>query len=339
VAPPAPRAMILAAGLGTRLRPLTDELPKPLVPVGDRPAIAHVAARLAAAGIREAVLNTHHLAAAFTPDRLAALPLALRVIHEPEILGTAGGLANAAALLGDGDVVVWNGDILADVDVRALLQAHRSQGAAATLAVVPREDGAGTVGLDARGCVVRLRGERSGDEVSSADFLGIHVIGPELRATFPRKGCFVDDGYRPARRRGALVATFPVSGAWDDIGTVASYLAANMRWLAQSGRDAYVHETARVATGVACGVSVIGAGATVTGTGAVRGSVIWPGAHHRRRSGARGLASGSSASRGDASRVLNQWGITARKTCTAMPALASEPMVNSSVRNGCFPHR
>src|SRR5277367_6976775 len=105
--------MILAAGRGTRLRPLTDELPKPLLPVGDRPAMAHVAARLAAAGIREAVLNTHHLAAEFTPERLAALPLALRVIHEPEILGTAGGLANAAALLGDGDVVVWNGDILA----------------------------------------------------------------------------------------------------------------------------------------------------------------------------------------------------------------------------------
>ena len=82
------------------LRPLTAELPKPLVPVGDRPAVAHVAACLAAAGVREAVLNIHHLAAEFTAERLAALPLALRVIHEPEILGTAGGLANAAALLG-----------------------------------------------------------------------------------------------------------------------------------------------------------------------------------------------------------------------------------------------
>src|SRR2546426_402753 len=106
--------MILAAGLGTRLRPLTDELPKPLVPVGDRPAVAHIADSLTRAGIRDAVINTHHLAEAFSPDRLAALPLRLRVIHEPTILGTGGGVANAAPWLGAGDVILWNGDILAD---------------------------------------------------------------------------------------------------------------------------------------------------------------------------------------------------------------------------------
>src|ERR1700722_5417639 len=102
--------MILAAGLGTRLRPLTDELPKPLLPVGDVPAVAQVAAVLRDAGFREAVINVHHLAAAFPPAILAAMPLVLRVSLEPEVLGTAGGVANAGALLGDGDVVVWNGD-------------------------------------------------------------------------------------------------------------------------------------------------------------------------------------------------------------------------------------
>jgi mannose-1-phosphate guanylyltransferase len=278
VDPPAPRAMILAAGLGTRLSPLTGELPKPLVPVGDRPALAHVAARLAAAGIGEAVLNTHHLAAAFTPERLAALPLALRVIHEPSLLGTGGGLANAATLLGDGDVVVWNGDILADVDVGALVAAHRASGALATLVVTPRPAGEGTVGLGAGGRVVRLRGERFGDELAGGDFLGIHVLAPELRARLPAPGCILDDGYRPALRRGGFVGTFAVRGPWDDIGTLASYLAANARWLARTGRDAYVHESARVAAGVDTRGSVIGAGATVTGAGAVRGSVVWPGA-------------------------------------------------------------
>ena len=270
--------MILAAGLGTRLRPLTDELPKPLVPVGDRPAVAHVAERLAAAGIGEAVLNTHHLAEAFTAQRLADLPVALHVLHETAILGTAGGVANAASLLADGDVVVWNGDILAEVDVSALLAAHRATGAAATLAVAPRAAGEGTVGLDARGRVVRLRGERFGEEVSSADFLGIQVLGPELRATFPRPGCLVDDGYRPALRRGLVVATFAFAGPWDDIGTVAAYLAANARWLRRSGRGSFVHATARVAAGVTVEGSVIGAGAEVTGAGTVRDSVIWPGA-------------------------------------------------------------
>lgn len=279
--PPAegsPGAMILAAGLGTRLRPLTDELPKPLVPIGDRPAIAHVAERLAAAGVAQAVLNTHHLAAAFTAERLAGLPLRIRVIHEAEILGTAGAVANAAPLLGDGSVVVWNGDILADLDVGALVAAHRGSGALATLAVAPRAAGEGTVGIGAGGRVVRLRGERFGDELSSGDFLGIHVLSPELRAALPAPGCVIDDGYRPALRRGLLVDTFPVTLEWDDVGTIGSYLLANTRWLARTGRASYVHETAVVGPGVEVAGSVIGAGAVVAGVGMVRGSVIWPGA-------------------------------------------------------------
>ncbi len=281
--------MILAAGLGTRLRPLTDELPKPLVPVGDRPALAHVAARLAAAGIAEAVLNTHHLAGAFTAERLAEIPIRLRVVHEPDVLGTGGAIANAASLLGDGDVVVWNGDILADLDVGALVAAHRAAGAAATLAVTPRAPGEGTVGIGEGGRIVRVRGETFGEELTSGDFLGIHVIGPEIRAALPRPGCVIDDGYRPALREGRLVGTFVVEGAWDDIGTIASYVAANSRWLSRrgfgggapvvdGGLDSFVHETARVAPGVSLIGSVVGAGAVVTGEGAVRGSVIWPGA-------------------------------------------------------------
>lgn len=271
--------MILAAGLGTRLRPLTDELPKPLVPVGDRPAVAHVAARLAAAGIREAAINLHHLAGAFTPAVLASLPLALHVLHEPSILGTAGGVANAAAVLGDqDDVVVWNGDILADVDVHALVAARRATSAAAVLAVSPRPAGVGTVGIGADGRVVRLRGERFGDETASGDFLGVQVIAPALRATFPMPGCLVDDGYRPALRRGEVVTTFAVHGGWDDVGSIPTYLAANMRWLVREGRAAYVHPSARVAPGVVVEGSVIGADTEVLGEGVVRGSVIWPGA-------------------------------------------------------------
>src|SRR5262245_2864602 len=176
-----PRAMILAAGLGTRLRPLTTELPKPLVPVGDRPVLAHIAEHLARAGILEAALNTHHLAEAFGPSRLGSLPLRLTVIHEPVILGTGGGIANAARVLGEGDVIVWNGDILAELDVAALLLAHRTSAALATMAVAPCSSGEGTVGLGAGGEVVRVRGERFGDEVSGGDFLGIVVMGEALR--------------------------------------------------------------------------------------------------------------------------------------------------------------
>lgn len=270
--------MILAAGLGTRLRPLTDELPKPLVPVGDRPAVAHIAERLARAGITEAVLNTHHLAAAFTPARIEPLPLRLRVIHEAAILGTGGGVANAAALLGAGDVVVWNGDILADVDVADLLRAHRAERAQATLAVAPRPRGEGTVGLAADGAVIRLRNERFGDEARGGDFLGVYALGSVLRARLPEVGCLIGDGCLPALRAGERIAGFTVTTAWDDIGSIASYLQANARWLERQGSRCWVGRGAVIAEGITLEDSVVGEGAQVSGRGVVRGAVIWPGA-------------------------------------------------------------
>src|SRR5258706_15827748 len=106
----APATMILCAGLGSRLRPLSDWRAKPLVPVGDRPAVAHVLDRVRAAGAPRVVVNAHHRA----DDVRAFLPRDIALSHEADLLGTAGGVAHAASLLGDGDVVVWNGDILAD---------------------------------------------------------------------------------------------------------------------------------------------------------------------------------------------------------------------------------
>lgn len=280
------RAMILAAGLGTRLRPLTLELPKPLMWLGDRPMVAHIAERLAEGGALAAVLNTHHLAEAFRPEVLEAMPLPLTVLHEVEILGTAGGVANARGALGEGDVVVWNGDIVIDLSVRALVEAHKAWGLAATLAVAPRPAGEGTVGLDAEGHVVRLRGERFGVEARGGDFGGVQVIGEELRRALPEQGCLVGDGYLPFLRRGGRLGSVPAPEVWDDIGTVAAYLAANARWLAKArksheGARSFVGAGAQVAPGVDVTGSVIGAGAVVEGEGALRGCVVWPSAAAR----------------------------------------------------------
>jgi mannose-1-phosphate guanylyltransferase len=270
-------AMILAAGLGTRLRPLTDRLPKPLVWVGDRPLLAHVVATLVRGGVTRIALNTHHLAEAFSPETLAALAAPVTVLHEPTILGTAGGVAHARAALGEGDVVVWNGDLFADFDVGALVAAHRGSGAEATLAVSPCAAGEGTVGLDRAGCVVRLRSERFGEEVTSAAFTGTHVIGPELRDLLPPVGCLVGDGYLPALRRGARIASFFFEGVWDDVGSIEAYLAANQRWLERQGLASYVAPSARVGEGVEIERSVIGSGAVVEGSGVLHGCVVWPG--------------------------------------------------------------
>lgn len=270
--------MVLAAGLGTRLRPLTDRCAKPLVPVGDRPALAHVLDRLRAAGVRRLVVNAHHRAGDVRAFARGQPELA--VSEERDLLGTAGGIEHAGPMLGPGDVLVWNGDILADLDARALLAAHDAGGAAATLVVQPLEAGQGRVGLDADGRVVRLRDRRFGPEARCGQFLGIHVLSAELRACLPRGAAgLIEDVLVPALARGAVVRAFAFEGPWHDIGTVASYLAANRAWLDARNLASWTGPGARVAAGVRLERSIVGAGARVEGEGALSGAVVWPEAH------------------------------------------------------------
>jgi mannose-1-phosphate guanylyltransferase len=269
--------MVLAAGLGSRLRPLTELLPKPLVPVGDRPALAHVLDRLALAGPGRVVVNAHHGAAAMR--EFVGACAGVELSEEPELLGTAGGVARAAALLGEGDVVIWNADILASIDASALVADHRGgHGRAATLVVHPREAGQGSVGLAADGRIVRLRGERIAEESCGGDFLGVHVLGEELRGRLPERGCLVGDGYIPAMHRGAKLQAYLRDAPFFDIGSVRSYLDANLAWLAATGSPSWAAATARVEPGVVLEGALIGAGAQVSGRGRLERCVVWPGA-------------------------------------------------------------
>ncbi len=270
--------MVLSAGLGTRLRPLTEHCAKPLVPVGDRPALAHVLDRLRAAGATRIVVNAHHHAAqvrAFVEGLGAGAAVALS--EETELLGTAGGIAHAAPLLGEGDVLVWNGDILADADVASLVAAHQAP-SEATLLVQPLPAGRGPVGVDAQGRVVRLRQDRFGPEATGGDYLGIHVLGHRLRERLPTSGGLVEDVLVPAMARGEEVRAVLFDAPWQDIGTVATYLAANVAWLRERRLDRWVGPGSRVDPGVVLEASVVGAGAIVSGSGFVVRSVVWPGA-------------------------------------------------------------
>ncbi|MCU0659408.1 MAG: sugar phosphate nucleotidyltransferase [Polyangiaceae bacterium] len=262
-------AMILAAGLGTRLRPLTEELPKPLVPVGDAPALSQIQRHLAAAGFQRCLVNTHHLAAAFAGH---SWPLPTQFLHETAILGTAGGVANARVHIDTtAPLLVWNGDILAETDTGALCEAL--PGALASWSVAPRPAGQGTVGLDGDNRVVRLRSVRRGEEVRGGDFLGIQVLSPELLDMLPREGCMVGDVLAPLIERGATVRAVEHRGPWEDIGSVEAYARANLRWL--GGRGEHVGPGARVAAPLR--QSIVGAGATVEG-GPLERVIVWPGA-------------------------------------------------------------
>jgi mannose-1-phosphate guanylyltransferase len=267
--------MVLCAGLGTRLRPLTEWRAKPMVPVGDAPAVDHVLARVAHVPIR--VVNVHHRPGDL--ERWAA-GSDVSVSHEVDLLGTAGGVAHARALLGEGDVLVWNGDILSELDAPALIAAHAGAGAAATLAVRPRAastTGQGNVGLSADGRVVRLRDARFGDELRSADFLGVHVVSRALREELPAKGCLVGDVYIPALARGVPIAAHVVDAPFVDIGTISDYVAANHAWLARRREHAWAAPDASV--NAAIDGSIVGARTRIDAP-ALR-CIVWPDAHVR----------------------------------------------------------
>jgi mannose-1-phosphate guanylyltransferase len=270
-------ALILAAGFGTRLRPLTLELPKPVVPVGDRPLLGHVAAACRAAGVDSLVANAHH-----EHEKLSAvikyLSLKIEVVVEGEIRGTAGGVAGARGRFESGAVLVWNGDILTNAPVRALLERAQADDAQ-VLAVSPRPLGEGTVGMDGEGNVVRLRGRTFGHEVQSGDYVGVMALGPGVVAGLPERGCLMADVALPALAAGANVVTVSSLAPWTDLGDLASYVAANFRWLDESGAGAaWVAPGVTVPSGVDVERSLIGAGARVGGRGALREVIVWPGA-------------------------------------------------------------
>lgn len=270
-----PSAIVLCAGFGTRLRPLTDELPKPLVPVGDRSILEHAIGHLARAGFTELSINVHHLAKAFERV-LERLAVPVQLVVETEIKGTAGGIAGARAFLHRDPVLVWNGDILVAPPLDQLVA-----GCAPTsfcFGVAPRPWGEGTVGLNEAGQVVRLRGERFGVEAASGDYVGVLALGERARDSLPERGCVFGDAALPLLRAGGVITSATVTAPWTDAGDPPSLLAANCAWLAARGLPWFVAENVERPAGVELRQCVIGAGARILGQGVLERCVVCPGA-------------------------------------------------------------
>jgi mannose-1-phosphate guanylyltransferase len=227
------RAMILAAGFGTRLRPLTELVPKPALPVVDVPNIVRTIDHLKRFGVSEIVVNLHH-----RPQALrallgdgAALGVGIAYSEEaPEILGTGGGIRRALPLLGGGTFCVINGDALFAPDLAGALEAHRRSRALATMVVRRDPDAAafGAVEVDGGGCVRRLvgAGDPRGD-LTPYMFTGVHVLEPEIGALLPESGCIVRETYVPLVRAGGALGAFEEESAFCDLGTPRRYLDAN----------------------------------------------------------------------------------------------------------------
>lgn len=230
--------MVLCAGFGTRLRPLTDKIPKPMVPLCGLPLLRYNLALLKGAGVTSIVINTHHLGAEMEKGARAiasALGLDLEVSREEKhILGTGGGVRKAAALLGAGTFFLLNGDMLFDVDLAAALQSHRAAGAVATMVLAPYPRGAsyGAVETDAGMNVRRIAGRGAVVEpgLTRMHFTGVHIVEPELISRLPPEG--ESDINRTAYVRlihdGAKVHGYLQSGYWGDLGAPRSLLRANL---------------------------------------------------------------------------------------------------------------
>lgn len=265
----------MCAGFGTRLRPLTDELPKPLVPVGDRSILEHALSSLLAAGVDQLTINVHHLAGQFAPV-LQGFPANVRVVVESEIRGTAGGVAGARGHLPSETVLVWNGDVLVAPPLDQLLV--RCEPQSFCFGVAPRAAGEGTVGLDDEGNVVRLRGERFGTERRGGDYVGVLALGAGARASLPERGCLIGDAVLPLLRAGGRVRSVAVTTPWTDAGDLRSLLGANLDWLAARGVGSFLAPGSELAAGVELRQAVVGAGARVEGRGVLERCVVCPGA-------------------------------------------------------------
>ena len=219
--------MVLAAGLGTRLRPLTDDRPKALVEVGGRPLITWNLELLARFGITDVVVNLHYhgdvLRRALGDG--SAFGLRLRYSAEDPLLDTGGGLKHAEALLGDGDFVVMNSDTIVDLALDELIARHRATGAAATLVLRrdPEQQRYGEIEIDDHRRIRRFLGSPAmvDTPLTPYMFAGVHVMTRAVFGYMPDGGIFslTRDTYPAMLAAGAALHGFPFDGFWRVIDT------------------------------------------------------------------------------------------------------------------------
>jgi NDP-sugar pyrophosphorylase family protein len=307
------KAVILAGGEGTRLRPLTLTTPKPVVPVVDRPFLRHQIDLLATAGVREIVFSV-----AYRPERVeavfgdgGALGVRIRYAVEDSPLGTGGAVRNALDLL-DERTIVLNGDVLTDVDLPAIVARHEAEKARATilLAPVPNPAAYGLVETDASGRVLRFLEKPRPEQITTNTInAGIYVLETELLELMEAGvNTSIERVFFPALlSRGDRVLGPVHRGYWIDIGTPEKYLQVHRDILNRRFRvpldgvpraDGFVHPTAavspealldghfyvgpgcRVASGARLGPDAVLVADVVVDEGAyVRDSVLWAGAH------------------------------------------------------------
>lgn len=233
------KAMVLCAGLGTRLRPLTNRWPKPAMPLLAGPLFRYSLSTLTRAGVTKVGINTHHLPEVMEATARKELD-PLVVAHEAgEIQGTGGGIRGLEDFLRDDDFIVLNGDVLFSVDLKPVIDAHRASGAAATMVLLPMPEGEtyNAVELDGSQSVRRIAGKGPGGErLSNWHFTGVHVMTPSvfdfMAASGPEdinRDVYVRMMEKGLTIRGQILQSKEVY--WSDMGTPQRYAATHQQLL------------------------------------------------------------------------------------------------------------
>lgn len=274
-------AFVLGAGLGTRLRPLTNRRPKPLIPLGNRPLITWAFDHLMDAGVQRFVVNTHWCAgryAEFFPDgHWRGCPVHF-IEETPEVLETGGGIWNARELLSGGPFVVYNGDILSDLPLARAIEHHRATGNEVTLVLRSKGDNRNVTFDAASGKVLDLRRALRPDLTPSFLFTGIYLVEPAFIARIPaaQKISVVPVFHEMIRAGAKLGGIVLDEGDWRDLGTREEYLAADR---AISGTQNTIHPTASIGEGAVLDDCIVWENATVAPSANLTRCIVADGAH------------------------------------------------------------
>ena len=257
------RAIVLSAGYGTRLWPLTEDRTKPALPILGKPLVGYVAEYLAGYGIDEIVVNLHH-----RPDSVrralgdgSRFGVKLHYVEEPVILGTSGALDNTREFFERETFVVVNGKIITDIDLNAAVETHRTMNALATLVLLPNLHRERFSVVETEAGRIKNFGRMPVDEGPvPLMFTGIHIMEPRILEYVPH-GVFSDsvtDVYPKAMANGEILAAHVASGRWRELSTLKRYLDISVELLREEGKS-----------------SVSGANAVVSSTATVMDSVLW----------------------------------------------------------------
>lgn len=261
------KAMILAAGFGTRLFPLTIDRTKPAIPFLGKPLVGYVAEYIAKFGFKEVIVNLHHQPKSVIEALGDGSDFGVKIhytLEEPDILGTAGALDNARHLLEDETFLIVNGKIITDIDISKAVETHKKSGAAATMVLKENPKREKFTVVETQGGLVTGFGgfpssaEEPGPAEAPLMFTGIHILEPEV-FEYIQPGVYADIVqvfYRKALADGKRIAAHVATGTWYELSTIPRYLDISL---------------AMMTSGTVC----TGSGCSIADTAMVTNSVIW----------------------------------------------------------------